>query len=93
MDRIYWGLTGDTLDPRGAGSYISPALPGADERQPGLDVVNLPIGSASTLVAVTIIHKNDLAMSFGRFDRLAIPFYGVADRPGCGVRPAGLVVG
>ena len=33
-----------------------------------------PIGSASTLVAVTIIHKNDLAMSFGRFVRLAIPF-------------------
>ncbi len=33
-----------------------------------------PIGSASTLVAVTIIHKNDLAMSFGRFVKLAIPF-------------------
>ena len=33
-----------------------------------------PIGSASTLVAVTIIHKNGLAMSFMRFVRLAIPF-------------------
>jgi Na+/H+ antiporter NhaD/arsenite permease-like protein len=33
-----------------------------------------PIGSASTLVAVTIIHKNDLALSFGRFVKLAIPF-------------------
>ncbi len=33
-----------------------------------------PIGSASTLVAVTIIHKNDLAMSFARFVKLAIPF-------------------
>ncbi len=33
-----------------------------------------PIGSASTLVAVTIIHKNNLAMSFGRFVKLAIPF-------------------
>ncbi len=33
-----------------------------------------PIGSASTLVAVTIIHKNDLALSFGRFVKLALPF-------------------
>jgi Na+/H+ antiporter NhaD/arsenite permease-like protein len=33
-----------------------------------------PIGSASTLVAVTIIHKNDLTMSFVRFVKLAIPF-------------------
>ena len=33
-----------------------------------------PIGSASTLVAVTIIHKNGLAMSFARFVKLAIPF-------------------
>lgn len=33
-----------------------------------------PIGSASTLVAVTIMHKNGLAMSFLRFVRLAIPF-------------------
>ena len=33
-----------------------------------------PIGSASTLVAVTIIHKNGLAMPFARFVRLAIPF-------------------
>jgi len=33
-----------------------------------------PIGSASTLVAVTIIHKNNLSLSFGRFVKLAIPF-------------------
>jgi len=33
-----------------------------------------PIGSASTLVAVTIIHKNELPMSFVRFVKLAIPF-------------------
>ncbi len=33
-----------------------------------------PIGSASTLVAVTIMHKNGLAMSFVRFVKLAIPF-------------------
>ncbi len=33
-----------------------------------------PIGSASTLVAVTIIHKNGLTMSFVRFVKLAIPF-------------------
>jgi Na+/H+ antiporter NhaD/arsenite permease-like protein len=33
-----------------------------------------PIGSASTLVAVAIIHKNDLPLSFGRFVRLAFPF-------------------
>ncbi len=36
-----------------------------------------PIGSASTLVAVTIMHKNDLAMSFGRFFTLAAPFAGL----------------
>ena len=33
-----------------------------------------PILSASTLVAVSIIHENDLATSFGRFVKLAIPF-------------------
>ncbi len=33
-----------------------------------------PIGSASTLVAVTIMHKNGVAMSFVRFVKLAIPF-------------------
>ena len=33
-----------------------------------------PIGSASTLVAVTIMHKNGLPMSFMRFVKLAIPF-------------------
>ena len=33
-----------------------------------------PIGSASTLVAVTIIHKNGLALPFGRFVKLAFPF-------------------
>ncbi len=33
-----------------------------------------PIGSASTLVAVAIIHKNKLPMSFGRFVKTASPF-------------------
>ena len=33
-----------------------------------------PIGSASTLVAVTIIHKNGLHLSFARFVKVAIPF-------------------
>lgn len=33
-----------------------------------------PIGSASTLVAVTIIHKNKLPMSFATFVRVAFPF-------------------
>ncbi len=33
-----------------------------------------PIGSASTLVAVTIIHKNKLPMSFAGFVKLALPF-------------------
>ena len=33
-----------------------------------------PIGSASTLVAVTIIHKNKLPMSFAAFVKVAIPF-------------------
>ncbi len=33
-----------------------------------------PIGSASTLVAVTIIHKNKLPMSFMTFVKLAVPF-------------------
>jgi Na+/H+ antiporter NhaD/arsenite permease-like protein len=33
-----------------------------------------PIGSASTVVAVTIMHKHDLGMGFGRFVRVAIPF-------------------
>ena len=33
-----------------------------------------PIGSASTLVAVTIIHKNKLKMSFGGFVKMAIPY-------------------
>jgi Na+/H+ antiporter NhaD/arsenite permease-like protein len=33
-----------------------------------------PIGSASTLVAVTIIHKNKLPMSFMRFVTMAVPF-------------------
>jgi Na+/H+ antiporter NhaD/arsenite permease-like protein len=35
-----------------------------------------PIGSASTLVAVTIIHKNKLPMSFASFVKVAIPFAG-----------------
>ncbi|MEE2663218.1 MAG: SLC13 family permease [Myxococcota bacterium] len=33
-----------------------------------------PIGSASTLVAVTIIHKNDLELSFAGFVRTAFPY-------------------
>jgi len=33
-----------------------------------------PIGSASTLVAVTIIHKNQLRLSFAGFVRAAFPF-------------------
>jgi len=33
-----------------------------------------PIGSASTLVAVTIMHKHDLPMTFGGFVKAAIPF-------------------
>ncbi|MDJ0973016.1 MAG: SLC13 family permease [Planctomycetota bacterium] len=33
-----------------------------------------PIGSASTLVAVTIMHKHELNVSFGRFVKLAFPF-------------------
>ena len=33
-----------------------------------------PIGSASTLVAVTIMHKHELTMTFGRFVKMAIPF-------------------
>ena len=33
-----------------------------------------PIGSASTLVAVTIIHKYQIKLGFGSFIRLALPF-------------------
>ena len=33
-----------------------------------------PIGSASTLVAVTIAHKHELHLSFSRFVRIAFPF-------------------
>ena len=33
-----------------------------------------PIGSASTLVAVTIIHRNKLPLSFAAFVKLAVPF-------------------
>jgi len=36
-----------------------------------------PIGSASTLVAVTIIHKYELELSFGGFVRKAAPFAAV----------------
>ncbi len=36
-----------------------------------------PIGSASTLVAVTIMHKNDLKISFGGFVSKALPYAGV----------------
>ena len=33
-----------------------------------------PIGSASTLVAMTIIHRNKINLSFGGFVKLAVPF-------------------
>ena len=33
-----------------------------------------PIGSASTLVAVTIIHRHKLTMSFAGFVKVAAPF-------------------
>lgn len=33
-----------------------------------------PIGSASTVVAVTIIHKNQLKMSFVQFVKMAVPY-------------------
>ena len=33
-----------------------------------------PIGSASTLVAVTIIHKNKLPMTFAGFVKVAAPY-------------------
>ena len=36
-----------------------------------------PIGSASTLVAVTIIHKYELPMSFGGFVKAAVPYAAV----------------
>lgn len=36
-----------------------------------------PIGSASTLVAVTIMHKHKIPMSFGGFVRIAAPFAAV----------------
>ena len=36
-----------------------------------------PIGSASTLVAVTIIHKHEIKLGFGEFVRAAVPFAGM----------------
>ena len=33
-----------------------------------------PIGSASTLVAVTIIHKYELKLSFAGFVKVALPY-------------------
>lgn len=36
-----------------------------------------PIGSASTLVAVTVMHKHDVPISFVRFVKLALPFAAV----------------
>ena len=36
-----------------------------------------PIGSASTLVAVTIMHKNELKVSFGGFVKKAVPYAAV----------------
>ena len=36
-----------------------------------------PIGSASTLVAVTIMHKHKLSMSFASFVKAALPYASV----------------
>jgi Na+/H+ antiporter NhaD/arsenite permease-like protein len=36
-----------------------------------------PIGSASTVVAVTVMHKHGLKVSFGKFVKLAVPFAAV----------------
>ena len=36
-----------------------------------------PIGSASTLVAVTIIHKHEIKLGFSEFVRAAVPFAGM----------------
>jgi Na+/H+ antiporter NhaD/arsenite permease-like protein len=36
-----------------------------------------PIGSASTVVAVTVMNKNELGMSFGRFVKMAVPYAAV----------------
>jgi Na+/H+ antiporter NhaD/arsenite permease-like protein len=36
-----------------------------------------PIGSASTLVAVTLIHKYKLPLSFGGFVSKALPYAGL----------------
>ena len=33
-----------------------------------------PIGSASTLVAVTIMYRHQVPMSFGKFVKLAVPY-------------------
>jgi len=33
-----------------------------------------PIGSASTVVAVTLMHKHNLKISFGRFVKISLPF-------------------
>ena len=33
-----------------------------------------PIGSATTLVAVTIIHKHQITLSFAGFVKLAVPY-------------------
>ena len=42
-----------------------------------------PIGSASTLVAVTIIHKNEITLSFSGFVTKALPFALVHLALGC----------
>ena len=56
------------------------------QRHPGQGVVggaaNLggnitPIGSASTVVAVTVMHKHELPVSFVKFVKLAVPFAAV----------------
>jgi Na+/H+ antiporter NhaD/arsenite permease-like protein len=57
--------TGEPLDPRFWWSVIFGANLGGNLT---------PIGSASTLVAVTIIHKHELSLSFARFVRTAFPY-------------------
>ena len=58
-------VAGEPLDPRFWWSVIFGANLGGNLT---------PIGSASTLVAVTIIHKHELSLSFARFVRTAFPY-------------------
>jgi Na+/H+ antiporter NhaD/arsenite permease-like protein len=58
-------IAGEPLDPRFWWSVIFGANLGGNLT---------PIGSASTLVAVTIIHKHELSLSFAQFVRTAFPY-------------------